>query len=280
MGLMAKRVFVDFGHGRDETVKDFLIEGDEGSDSLSDGHDRSIEERGSEARRRFRDCDVVVIICDERRPRRRRRRYRTKDQPGRGDRLLPAQEPRRQGVHDVGDSSSGRQDVQPDPVTHQAYDREGAVSQAPESDPAPEIIDLYKMAVEMADRVSARRGTSNSFFLSVQTAFVAVLGLAGSNLTKTLWASTAVALAGVALSVAWWLQLKSYRDLNRVKFEVINKIEEQLPVKIFSDEWAFLKRDSVRSWRTRYAELGMSERRVPFIFIVLHILLFVGRHLG
>ncbi|MGW1594955.1 RipA family octameric membrane protein [Streptomyces sp. NPDC002343] len=47
--------------------------------------------------------------------------------------------------------------------------------------PAPEqqaetLLDLYKLAVEMADRVSARRGTANAFFLSVQTALVTVLG--------------------------------------------------------------------------------------------------------
>ncbi|MFL6055514.1 MAG: hypothetical protein ACJ72W_21835 [Actinoallomurus sp.] len=154
------------------------------------------------------------------------------------------------------------------------------MNRPPESTPSPAVIDLYKMAVEMADRVSARRGTSNSFFLSVQTAFVAVLGLAGPSLPKSLWASVSVALAGIALSATWWLQLKSYRDLNRAKFEVINKIEEQLPVKVFSDEWAALKHDPVRSWRARYAELGVSERRVPFVFMALHVLLFVGRLLG
>lgn len=154
------------------------------------------------------------------------------------------------------------------------------MSQDPEPEISPAAIDLYKMAVEMADRVSARRGTSNSFFLSVQTAFVAVLGLGGPGLTKSLWTSTAVTLAGIALSATWWLQLKSYRDLNRAKFEVINKIEEQLPVKIFSAEWTALNRDPVQSWRTRYAELGVSERRVPFVFMAVHILLFVGRILG
>ncbi|MGW4640300.1 RipA family octameric membrane protein [Sphaerisporangium sp. NPDC004334] len=154
------------------------------------------------------------------------------------------------------------------------------MTQTPGSTPSQEVIDLYKLAVEMADRVSARRGTSNSFFLSVQTAFVAVLGLADPDLATSLWASIAVALAGIALSATWWLQLKSYRDLNRAKFEIINEIEEQLPVKLFSEEWAALRRDPIPSWRTRYAELGMSERRVPFVFMALHILLFVGRITG
>ncbi|RJL31847.1 hypothetical protein D5H75_18840 [Bailinhaonella thermotolerans] len=146
--------------------------------------------------------------------------------------------------------------------------------------PSPEVVDLYKLAVEMADRVSARRGTSNSFFLSVQTAFVAVFGLSAPELALSMWASIAVALAGIALSATWWLQLKSYRDLNRAKFEVINRIEDRLPVKVFSDEWSALKRGSVKSWRTRYAELGVSERLIPFVFIAVHILLLAGRTVG
>jgi hypothetical protein len=40
------------------------------------------------------------------------------------------------------------------------------------------VLELYKISVEMADRVSARRGTANAFFLSVQTAVISVLGLA------------------------------------------------------------------------------------------------------
>ncbi|MBF6180202.1 RipA family octameric membrane protein [Nocardia otitidiscaviarum] len=154
------------------------------------------------------------------------------------------------------------------------------MTQPPEPAPSAQVIDLYKLAVEMADRVSARRGTANSFFLSMQTAFVALLGLTDPRLTKSLWASIAVVLAGIALSATWWLQLKSYRDLNRAKFEVINKIEEQLPVQVFTDEWTALKRDPVRSWRARYAELGVSERRVPFVFMVVHVLLFIGRLRG
>jgi hypothetical protein len=149
------------------------------------------------------------------------------------------------------------------------------VSDPPE--PPQAYLELYKTAVEMADRVSARRGAANSFFLAVQTTFVTVLALGGPGLVRSWWASLAVTLAGMALSTAWWLQLKSYRDLNTAKFAVINKLEERLPVKIFTDEWASLRTDPVPSWRKRYAELGLSERQVPVVFAILHAFLFFGR---
>jgi len=144
--------------------------------------------------------------------------------------------------------------------------------------PDPREFELYKLAVEMADRISARRATSNSFFLAVQSAFVAVLGLAAPSLAdRPWWTSLTVSAAGIALSVSWWMQLRSYRDLNHAKFGVINKIETGLPYKIFSDEWQYLKKDRIPGWRGRYAELGTVERFVPWVFAALYVLLFVGR---
>lgn len=144
--------------------------------------------------------------------------------------------------------------------------------------PDPREIELYKLAVEMADRISARRSSTNTFFLTVQTAFVAVVGIATPALKgMPLWASLAVSTAGVVLSISWWLQLRSYRDLNRAKYTVIGSIESRFPIQVFSDEWELLKIDPVSRWRGRYSELGAIERIVPVVFAGLYILLFIGR---
>src|SRR5918995_6847152 len=78
-----------------------------------------------------------------------------------------------------------------------------------------QYLELYKLAVEMADRVSARRATANAFFLTVSTALLAFVSSGSLNM---LWL---VALAGIALSGTWWILLKSYRGLNAAKFGVI-----------------------------------------------------------
>jgi hypothetical protein len=146
------------------------------------------------------------------------------------------------------------------------------------TDSDPRVLELYKTAVEMADRVSARRSTANAFFLTAETALVAVIGATTPNLLKApWWTALAVAIAGVVLSASWWLQLRSYRDLNRAKFVVINSMEEQLPVRIFSDEWDVLTKVPAKSWRTRYAELGTVERVIPGVFALLYVMLFLGR---
>lgn len=136
-----------------------------------------------------------------------------------------------------------------------------------------DVLEQYKLAVEMADRVSARRGTANLFFLSIQTTLLTASGLAYTAMQNVAWYSTVtIALTGCAISGAWWRQLRSYRLLNHAKFVVINAMEEQLPVKVFSDEWEILKSRS-----SSYVELGAVERVVPWVFAVLQILLMVGR---
>ena len=40
----------------------------------------------------------------------------------------------------------------------------------------PVVLELYQLAVEMADRVSARRGLANTFFLTLNTGLAALLG--------------------------------------------------------------------------------------------------------
>lgn len=138
--------------------------------------------------------------------------------------------------------------------------------------------EIYSLAVEMADRISGRRVIANSFFASINTGLIALLG--SKNFP---WY---VALAGVVLSLVWWALLKSYRDLNSAKFKVINAMEERLPVQIFTDEWAKLKGDKdvilpvvrqsgVRGWLAQYRELGAVERIVPWMFGVIYIVTMV-----
>ncbi|MGH2712307.1 MAG: RipA family octameric membrane protein [Thermoleophilaceae bacterium] len=89
--------------------------------------------------------------------------------------------------------------------------------------------ELYKLAVEMADRISARRGIANSFFLTANTGIVALLGSRDVR-----WY---LAAAGIVFAAAWWALLKSYRDLNSAKFEIILAMEERLPISVYGDEW-------------------------------------------
>ena len=113
--------------------------------------------------------------------------------------------------------------------------RSPAAADAAAAAPAVDAVELelYKLAVEMADRISARRGLANTFFLTVNTGLAALLG--GTALR---WY---VAAAGIVFALAWWWLLQSYRRLSSAKFKVITALEPDLPIQLFSEEWRYLE---------------------------------------
>ncbi|HEX8004124.1 MAG TPA: hypothetical protein VF519_15655 [Mycobacteriales bacterium] len=144
---------------------------------------------------------------------------------------------------------------------------------------------MYSLAVEMADRVSARRASANSFFLTLQTGLVAGLALfatrvsdSGGQAAPDRFVLVVAAFAGVLLAGAWWLLLRSYRKLNSAKFTVINRIEQDhFTVRPFVDEWVVLRPNTdpptKLKWRDRYAELGFIEQVTPVAFGVVYLVL-------
>lgn len=152
----------------------------------------------------------------------------------------------------------------------------------PQASSADPVV-LYQLAVEMADRVSARRATANSFFFTMQAGLAVALGAFAINTgapdhpTPDRFVLTLAAVAGMIISSSWWMLLRSYRDLNNAKFKVINNIERtHMSIRLFCEEWEHLKADEpVKSWRKRYAELGQVERVVPIAFAVLYAVLAV-----
>jgi hypothetical protein len=139
----------------------------------------------------------------------------------------------------------------------------------PENKATEQYLELYKLAVEMADRISARRATANGFFLTVNTALLAFVS---TGPEKLLWL---VVLGGIAFSATWWALIKSYRDLNTAKFDVILRMEEKLEARIFGDEWRKLKESPPRRWGGRYIEFNVIERVVPIVFAVLYLVVFL-----
>lgn len=132
------------------------------------------------------------------------------------------------------------------------------------------LLDQYKMYVEMADRVSSRRATANSYFLSVNSAILAFVGyLTSKENSEYLWL---LAAAGITLSYLWQELVRQYRNLNTAKWEVVHQIEKRLPISPYAAEWDSMGRGQNPAL---YRPLSHIELGVPWVFIGLHAIVFV-----
>jgi len=131
------------------------------------------------------------------------------------------------------------------------------------------VIEIYKIYVEMADRISSRRERANSYFLTINTALVGLvsyLSLSDAG-CPFVFTHIPVSIAGIALSYLWYRILKSFRDLNSAKFRVIHEIENYLPLAPYGAEWEVVGRGKDKKLYLPFTHI---EKIVPWIFISLH----------
>lgn len=135
------------------------------------------------------------------------------------------------------------------------------------------ILEQYKLYVEMADRISQRRNLANVFFLSLNTTLLTVIGFLINKiqLIEPSWLIAFPLIGLIAICVVWWWLIRSYRNLNSVKYKIIGLLEERLPSSPYwSAEWKELEEG--KNWK-RYLPLTFLEIFIPIAFCFLYILL-------
>jgi len=136
------------------------------------------------------------------------------------------------------------------------------------------VLEQYKLYIEMADRISSRRAKANTFFVSVNTLLVTAISilaeLKSSLISMTYWWVSATSFVGILFCWIWLSTINSYRQLNSGKFKVINTIEQELPLAMYSAEWAYLK---PKNGVGKYNQLTAVERLVPKVFVILYFVL-------
>lgn len=121
------------------------------------------------------------------------------------------------------------------------------------------LLAQWQTCVEMANSVSQRRDTMNNIFITLNTAIMATFAmLSGMK-------SIVILFAGIVVCCIWIMFIKYYRQLNTAKFEIINKIEKDLPIQAFNEEWAILKSNK------NYLDGTRLEMCFAFMFIALYV---------
>ena len=130
------------------------------------------------------------------------------------------------------------------------------------------VLEQYRIYIEMADRISARRSTANTFFLTLNTLVVATLSACEEKFSRL---SFAVAcMAAIVLWYVWKRLIESYRQLNTAKYTVVGELEKKLPASPYwSAEWSALGEGKDPK---KYKPLTAVETWVPVVFLCLYLL--------
>lgn len=128
------------------------------------------------------------------------------------------------------------------------------------------LMEQYKLYVDSSTKVSERRATAQTFFLTANTLLATAYGLVASKGTPAAvprpdmaW-PWLVPLAGLMLALSWFVLIGAYGALNSGKFKVIHELEQHLPAAMFDREWQILLQK-----KGRYT-LTQVERIIPLIF--------------
>ena len=135
----------------------------------------------------------------------------------------------------------------------------------------PHLLEQYKLYVEMADRISARRGQTNSFYISLLSGLLAVLSLSTDKqatiTTHYKVLLLVVSAAGLILCFVWLLNIRSFKQLNSAKFMVVHEIEEFLPFACYDREWEIIK----KTRDDKYLQQTRIEQFVPLLLALPYL---------
>lgn len=130
------------------------------------------------------------------------------------------------------------------------------------------LLEQYRIAVDMADKLNARKESTSKLFVSANAIFFAFL--ASRDLVSEM--VIFLSLFGMLLSVVWASLIRNHNVVHSAKYQVIEEMEERLPWSVFKSEWEKLGKGLDKKL---YKNLGTIEYKIPLLFMTLYVMLFV-----
>jgi hypothetical protein len=134
-------------------------------------------------------------------------------------------------------------------------------------------IEQYKICVTSVEKHSEQRIKVNNFFLGINTSLVIAFNYLNqpdhNSLNKYLWM---ILSSGIIASLLWFVNLYTYRNIAREKYNSIKKIEQDLPYKPFTESWDAIKNpDHCLKKLFGHKAYSKIEMCIPFFFIFLYL---------
>lgn len=101
------------------------------------------------------------------------------------------------------------------------------------------ILEEYKTYTEQKEKFIDRNFSTNKFYMaSLMVLIFAMIFTSNVIFMNKISATLLFSLLGIFMSAIWWMNVDNYNTLIKIKYaNVIEKIEEKLPVQPFTDEF-------------------------------------------
>lgn len=117
-------------------------------------------------------------------------------------------------------------------------------------------VEIYKMYVETSQKISDCRININKYFISLN------LGIVGISSFTEIWI---VLIFAMMINCVWVSQILTCKNLNKAKFEVIHRIEEDMPYQPFKDEYVIIEQSKSRNFTT-------ADRYLPWLLNIFYFI--------
>ena len=110
-----------------------------------------------------------------------------------------------------------------------------------------DLMEQYKLYVQSAGERQRPSGRVEPLSADPQRRFGGSVRPSSANFGQTYW-TLLVPVLGIPVSLLWHQIIKSHRDLNAVKFDIIHELERHLPAALFQHEWQLAGEGKGRSY--------------------------------
>jgi hypothetical protein len=132
-----------------------------------------------------------------------------------------------------------------------------------------ESVEIYKIYVEMTDRLSQRRQAVNGIYFTILSGLGISIGLIYEKKpfegNMLYYSIILLSFVGVLLCIAWWKIIENYHKIGSVKYEVIREIEEEFIIKPYTVETKKFRKANNQDGITKLAQL---EKWVTLLLII------------
>lgn len=137
------------------------------------------------------------------------------------------------------------------------------------------LLAQYQLYVGSAEKISDRRQNANNHFITINTILISFMGvLRQVKLFESIPSvKLLIAVVGIIICVVFWFLLRSYRQLNTGKFNVIHEIEQKLPASIYDYEWQILGKGKDKKVYFPFSHIEMF---IPWIFGIVYLGIFLS----